>query len=127
MARIVLEMDRMRSRRFRLWLLLALLAGLASCDLNPQPSLPDSDKGSGVHGGGTSAGPSLSTGGNGGSLALNPGTAGSVGGNAASGGGPADNAEGGAAPVSEAGGAGGAGDAEPHAGGAGGAVDTGPK
>lgn len=118
-------MLRMRSFRFRLWLALAFVAGLASCDLNPQPSLPGTDKGSGVHSGGATTGPALDPGGSGGTLTLNPGIGGSIGGTTGTG--AADSADGGAAPASEAGGAGGAGDAEPDAGGAGGAVDTGPK
>lgn len=36
----MLEIVRMHSRRFRLGLLLAVLAGLASCEINPQPPLP---------------------------------------------------------------------------------------
>jgi hypothetical protein len=32
----------MRPRRFRFWLVLAVAAGLASCEINPQPPLPGS-------------------------------------------------------------------------------------
>ena len=37
----MLKIVRMPSRRFRLWLALAVAAGLASCELNPQPPIPD--------------------------------------------------------------------------------------
>jgi len=126
----------MHSRRFRPGLLLAVLAGLASCEINPQPPLPAGVKqpnppgaagslnlGEGMSGG--QAGPGSGGTGNdsssGGSLVIDTG-----GGGPQAGGGGAGNAgvptpgegEGGA---NDAGGAGGATDA----GGAGGANDAG--
>jgi hypothetical protein len=122
----------MHSRRFRLGLLLAVLAGLASCEINPQPPLPGDKQSNppGVAGSlnlgegtsGAQSGPSCGTGNDsstGGSLVID------MGGGAPQGsGGVAGNSDvptpgdGGAA---DAGGAGGATDA----GGAGGATDAG--
>ena len=101
----------MRSRRFRPGLLLIALAGLVSCEINPQPPLPSRP-----------ATPTV-----GGSLNLGESMAGSQSGLNA-GGIPSDIANGGSLGVGEAGqapsGAGGA-DAETDAGGAGGATDAG--
>ena len=103
----------MRSRRFRPGLLLVALAGLVSCEINPQPPLPSEPQ----------ATPSV-----GGSAALGEGTAGTQSGPSAGGGTPSDIANGGSLTVDAGGqapsGAGGA-DGETDAGGAGGATDAG--
>jgi len=111
----------MRPRRFRLWLLLALAAGLGSCEINPQPGLPDSseDNSPGVHGPGkggatmTGEGPQAGSSSSGGGLVLNPS------GGTFSGGGPVIGLGG----ANDA--AGGEGPGQPGAGGAGGANEPG--
>lgn len=67
-------MTRMPSRRFRPWLVLAAVAALGSCDLNPQPPLPENGPAMGgsrgmLPGGENTAGTSAPSG---------PGTAGSL-------------------------------------------------
>jgi hypothetical protein len=68
----------MRSRRFRLGLLLTVVVSLGSCEINPQPELPNRSPGSNLPDAGGSA-PVVGTGGtgldisNGGTLTLDPG------------------------------------------------------
>jgi hypothetical protein len=111
-------MRRMRSRRFRLGLTVAVLVGLASCEINPQPGLPNEPR------------PSLPGSDAGGSLNLGEGTAGTTSGPSAGGtNNDTDTANGGSLMIGLGGeapsGAGGAGPETPGEGGAGGETDAG--
>lgn len=112
-------MGRMRTPQLRLGLLLAVLAGSASCEINPQPGLPSEPRPS-TPGSGT---------GTGGSLGLSDGTAGATQVGPSAGGTGNDTANGGSLTIGQGGeddsGAGGAGALNPSEGGAGGETDAG--